>query len=332
MSPIRSDPLTRSRVGTVASTWLVSVLVLVTACTATEPVSSPTTAPPRFETVTLVAGAASPVAVIAEPDGSVLYAERLTGAVRRVDPAGGLVEQPVAIVATRATEGDQRGLLGLQRDGAGRLFASWTRAEDGRVVVGELDGDRPPRLVWEGPGSADLANGGHLGLLPSGELLISIGDLLQPPGLADDVGVPNRKLLALDPDGPPNQAPRIVSSGWNNPFGFVVAPDGTIWVADNTGGDEPERIGRGDRPAAEATPLVLPGGTEALAPSALVALDDDTLGLCSFLRNELLEVDVAGDAPTLTGTVIASGCSTSVARRADGQIVVAGTDALLLSG
>ena len=329
---IRPDSSTSRRRRLTATTWLLSVVVLVAACTSTDSPAPSTADPPRFDTATLVAAAASPAAVIAEADGSVLYAERLTGAVRRVDPDGVLIDQPVATVATRATDSDQRGLLGLQRDQTGRLFAAWTRADDGRLVVGELDADRAPRLIWEGPTSADLANGGHLGLLPGGELLIGIGDLLQPAELADDVDLPNRKLLALDPDGLANQTPRIVSSGWNNPFGFVVAPDGTIWVADNTGGDGPERIGRGDRPAAEATPLDPNGDAGPLAPSALVALDDGTLGLCSFLRNELLEVDVARDVPALTGTVLASGCATGAARLPDGRIVMSGTDALLLSG
>lgn len=324
----------RARVGAriAVTAAALSLVAAAGACGSDEPTGAPMPAPATLDAVPLVTDAAEPVAPLAEADGSFLYAERLTGVVRRVDPAGVLLDEPVATVATRGTAGDQRGLLGLRRDRSGRLFAAWTRADDDRLVVGELLDDGEHRLVWEGPPSSDLANGGHLDLLPDGELLIGVGDLRQPGELAEDPEAPNRKLLAIDPDGPPDQMPRVVSSGWNNPFAFVVAPDGTIWVADNTGGEGPERIGRGDRPAAEAIPLDPAGDAGALAPSGLVVLGDGRLGMCSFLRGELLEIDIARDQPALTGTVIASGCRTGVTRAPDGRVVMSGADALLVAG
>ena len=112
----------------------------------------------------------------------------------------------------------------------------------------------PHRRVWTGPPSATLADGGHLALDRRGRLLIGIGDLQQPTRI-DDAAYPNGKILALDPAGPAGQRPTILSAGWNNPFAFAVAPDGRVWVADNSPGKRPERIGRGDRPDAPLSTL-----------------------------------------------------------------------------
>ncbi len=76
----------------------------------------------------LVEDAAFPVAPIAEADGGVLYAERLTGAVRSIGVDGVLAPDPVATVEVVGAEDDQRGLLGLLRLDDGRLVGSWTRA------------------------------------------------------------------------------------------------------------------------------------------------------------------------------------------------------------
>jgi Glucose / Sorbosone dehydrogenase len=284
---------------------------------------------PEVLTVLLVPDAAWPVALVAEPDGSLLYGERLTGAVRRVDAGGRLAPQPVTTIAVRGAESDQRGLLGLARDAEGRLFAAWTRADDGRIVVGEVDVE-PHRIVWAGPVSANLANGGHLAVLGDGRLLIGIGDLLQPGQLAEDPSVPNRKLLVLDPEGPAVQAPTILSAGWNNPFAFTVGLDGVVWVADNTGGGGPERIGRGDRPASEATAMGGPGEGE-VVPAALVSLGADRLGLCSFLEPALREVRIEAGRPVVTGQVVASPCATGATRLADGRVVLATPDRIVVT-
>ena len=288
-----------------------------------------TTTPPLVGTRPLVAEAAFPVALLGEPDGSLLFAERLTGHVRRVAPGGTLDPEPVAAVGVVGAETDQRGLLGLARDHRGRLFAAWTRSSDGRLVVGQVDVD-PPRLVWEGPLSADLADGGHLAVQADGTLVIGIGDLLQPRDLADDPSVPNRKVLALDPEGPPDQAPRILSTGWNNPFALAVGADGTVWVGDNTGAEGPERIGRGDRPPSEATAMGGPGQGE-VVPSALVVLDGNRLAMCTYLGRDLREVDVSGGRARLTGRTLAAPCATGAARLADGRVALALPDRILVT-
>src|SRR5665648_375351 len=115
------------------------------------------------------------------------------------------------------------------------------------------------RIVWCGPPSATLANGGHLAFAPDGRLLIGIGDL-QHPRRAQRADTPNGKLLSLRPDGPPTQRPAVVSSGWNNPFAFTFTPSGTLWVADNSPGTRPERLAPGASDPRASTFLELPPG------------------------------------------------------------------------
>ncbi len=270
-----------------------------------------------------------PVALLAEADGSLLYAERLTGAVRRVGADGVLDPEPVATVATAGSVSDQRGLLGLARRDDGVLYAAWTRVDDGRLVVGRLGGPEPT-VVWEGPPSADLANGGHVAFGPDGRLVIGIGDLLEDRALADDPTVPNRKMLSLDPDGAASQVPVVLSTGWNNPFAFVFTSEGVLWVADNSPGDQPERVGRGDRPAAEASALPTAEEGEA-APSALVVLGTDRLGRCGFLTGQVDEIVIEGDRAGLSGRQVAEPCATGAARLVDGRLALALDDAVVFT-
>ena len=265
-----------------------------------------------------------PAALLAEPTGSLLFGERLTGQIRRITPAGELEPEPVATVQTLGSEDDQRGLLGLVLLPDSRLVASWTRSSDNRLVAGVVFPAAEAQLIWEGPVSADRANGGGLALSAESEVLIGIGDLLADPNLAEDETVPNRKILALDPNGLPDQLPKILSTGWNNPFAIAVAPDGTPWVADNSAGDNPERIGRADRPASEAAALSTDGLT--IAPSGLVALGSDRFGLCGYVSKQVEELNVREGRAERTGRVLADTCWTSVAALPDGRIVTATLD------
>ena len=300
------------------------VLVVVAGCTGDD--DGAAGAGRRTQTATVAAR--NPVALLAEADGSLLYAERLTGDVHRLDADGSLVGPPVAHVDVVGAETDQRGLLGLTRASGGGLYAAWVRASDSRLVVGRIDAPAP-ELVWEGPISFDLANGGHLATAPDGRLVIGIGDLQQDRELANDRNVPNRKMLSLDPSGSADQTPDILSTGWNNPFAFTYDDSGVLWVADNTPGDQPERIGRGDRPAGEATDLDTEADGEA-APSALVALGGGRLGRCGFLAGRVDVVDVSGEAPRITDTGLAEPCRTGAAVLSDGRIVTATLDSLVV--
>jgi len=264
----------------------------------------------------LVADAAFPVALVALPSGGLRYGERLTGAVREVDATGRLLAKAVATVTV--STGGQRGLLGLAIDQAGRTFAAWT-GTDRRLVVGQV-APGPERMVWLGPPSTDLANGGHLVVAPDGRLVVGIGDLQDPPSVKDPT-TPNGKLLAFDPDGPPDQRPTVLSSGWNNPFAFAYTPGGQLWVADNAPGRRPERLARGDTggdPPAAVTEL---DGRS--APSSVAALDDGRLVVCGFVSRRLDLYRVGGTAARRGRRPLAEDCATSVVILADGRLAYA---------
>jgi len=261
--------------------------------------------------------AAQPTPLATLPGGLLAIGERRTGRIVAVGipgvpapPGTGEPEEIAAVDIDPAAPG-QRGLLGLVST-AGALFASWTRTGDGRLVVGRVL-PAPAQLVWEGPVSSDLANGGSLAAAPDGRLLIGIGDLRQPERI-DDPDQLNGKVLSLDPEGPADQRPLVLSGGWNNPFALAV--DGaTVWVADNAPGQQPERIGRAEPGAA---PVELPGRR---APSALVRLGPGRLGLCGFLGGDLVAVDVS--STPAVGPVLARGaCRTGAVALGGGLVAV----------
>lgn len=277
-------------------------------------------------TVTLLDDADEPVAPVAEPSGTVLVGERLTGRILRLDPAAAGAAQPVGRVEATGASDDQRGLLGLAVDRDGALFAAWTRPEDLRLVVGEVRPDGTTRLVWEGPASAERANGGHLVAPGDGRLLIGIGDLLADPALADDPDLPNRKVLALDPGGPPTQRPAVLSTGWNNPFALAVDGDGVPWVADNSPGDAPERLGQADRPADLAVPL----DGDPVAPAALLWTADGRPAVCGYLSGRVLAYRIDDTAARPTDT-LAEPCRTGAAVLSDGRLVLLTEDRVLVT-
>jgi glucose/arabinose dehydrogenase len=279
--------------------------------------SAPSRAP--SSTSVLVDNANFPAAMAALENGGLLYGERLSGRIRAVDSEGNLRTRPVAGVEV-STNG-QRGLLGLAVDRRGRVFAAWSRP-DKRLVVGQVS-PGPMRLVWVGPESSDLANGGHLALAPDGRLVIGIGDLREPE-LVSDPGVPNGKLLALDPKGPATQEPAILSSGWNNPYAFTFTPAGDLWVADNSPGTQPERLARGDVRAPAITKLAQP-----TAPSGLAAVSNTRLLMCGYITRTLQAYVLTPDARAIVeSNPLATDCSLAVVVLADGRVAYSNEDAI----
>lgn len=288
----------------------------------------------------IVRDAVDPVAPVALPLGGFVYAERTTGQIVAVDST--TVPERSQIPDQLATDG-QRGLLGLavrqvaiavdidatgdvaSRSAGTEVYASWTRASDGRLVVGRVVGDRPG-LVWEGPVSTDVANGGSLAFR-GGELLIGVGELQDPVAVSDPTS-PNGKILALDPDGDRDQVPTVVVAGFHNPFALTVV-DGEIWVADNAPGDAAETLWRiGADGEAQTTGL---GGKR--APSGLAVASGPELLLCGFVSQgvERIAVPDSGlDAPD--GRIDDLPCATGITVLADGSIVTATADALWRAG
>lgn len=287
----------------------------------------------------LIADVADPVAPAALPDGGFVYAERTAGRVVIVDRHGAVtdrvdVSDPVAIDGQRGLLGlavrtypdagrtdDGGDVQGIPAQGSSEVYASWTRASDGRLVVGRV---LPrPRLIWEGPVSTDLANGGTLAFRGQDELLIGVGELQDPDALADPT-TPNGKVLSLDIEGPPDQVPTVVAGGWHNPFALAVVGD-EVWLVDNAPGSAPERL---VRISAEGTVEVLDLDGKR-APSGLAVDAGGDLLLCGHVSGIVERIPVLPSGVRGPFGIIEDlPCATGVTVLGDGSVVTTTDDAV----
>ncbi len=259
----------------------------------------------------------SPAAMAALPGGGFAYAERLTGVVVAVDADG---RNPRPVIDLDVSTRGQQGILGLVADfESDRLFAAWTTPDE-QLVVGRIDAGEAA-IVWEGFVASDGANGGRLALLPNGRLVLGVGTLRNSARASESDEV-NGKMLSIDPAGPSDQTPVVLSSGWNNPYAFAVTPSGDLWVADNDPGAADERLTRGDRGAdVENEPEFVTSLPATTAPAGMVAISDTELWVCGYVSRSMLRyrIDDAGAAER-SGTVTAD-CQLDVIRLLDGSVV-----------
>jgi hypothetical protein len=243
---------------------------------------------------------ASPVAPLATNDDTVLFAERLTGRVMRIDLDRPASEPRLLGQVEVDSSGEQRGMIGLAvvKD---RVYGAWTRPGDLRLVVGEIENEQ--RIVWVGPVTQTKAIGGHLSVL-EGRLVVGLGELVEDPAMAG-------RIVTLDPNGPEDQTPVVVSEGWHNPFAFVVV-DGVVVVADNAPDGEAERLGTGELPE-----------TSQRALSAVVSLGGARFGVCGYLDGEMRGYEITEDGSVeRSGTLVTEGCKTGAVVMPDGSFVV----------
>lgn len=179
-----------------------------------------------------------------------LWATRGTGTVRRgaltADGVG--VGQPIAELAV--APGPAGGVRGLVATDAGRVFASFVRERDRRLIVAEI-GLVHPRVVWRGPRVGGQLGGGGLGVTKSGRLVLGVGDQGRTVAASDARSILGR-VVTLAPEGPASQTPRRLSRGWHDPTALAIGRAGHVWIADRAAGDDAERLGRADRPRAGA--------------------------------------------------------------------------------
>ena len=226
------------------------------------------------------------------------------------------------------TDGEQRGLLGHAVID-GRRFAAWTEPDSLTLTVGEVaddDGEAGDggveRIVWNGTATESKAVGGHLEAV-DGQLLLGIGSLT---AWARRHG--SGALVVLDPDGDADQEPVVYSDGWNNPWAFTVARDGTVWVADNApdGSDRPvaERDGERISDALRTGPDFIDPPPQR-AHSAIAEMPDGRFGVCGFLDDAMRAYErLAAGGLERAGTI--GRCQTSVTVLDDGTIVVVSVD------
>jgi glucose/arabinose dehydrogenase len=186
---------------------------------------------------------AFPAAFTATPDSTrILYGERYTGRVRRLNPATG-ASTPFFTVPNVATVGYQ-GLLGLalrpSYPSDSRVWAFATRTVSGtaRNQLLRIRADGSGFTVLRSFPTTELRNGGRIMFGPDGKLYVVIGDN-DNPGFAQNLASLAGKVLRLNPDGTvPSDNPRagspIIGYGIRNSFGFAFDPQqGGLWLTDN---------------------------------------------------------------------------------------------------
>ncbi len=179
-----------------------------------------------------------------------LWSDKGTGTVRRGVLTADGVDRDGTIAQLDVAPGSAGGVRGLAVAADGRIYASFVRARDRRLIVAEI-AIAEPRVVWRGPRVGRRLTGGGLGALQGGRLVLGVGDQGRDVAASDRRSILGR-VVTLDPDGPAGQTPRRLSRGWHDPTALAIGRAGHIWVADRASGDDAERLGRADRPRAGA--------------------------------------------------------------------------------
>jgi len=184
-----------------------------------------------------------PAAFTVTPGGSrILYGERFTGRIRRLNPATG-TSTPFFKVPNLATAGEQ-GLLGLALHPSypndTRVWAFVTRNLSGTATNQLL------RIRADGTGFSVLRsfpaggnhNGGRIMFGPDGKLYVVVGEN-GFPSRAQNLATPAGKMLRLNADGTvpsdnPSAGSPIIAYGIRNSFGFTFDPQmGRLWETEN---------------------------------------------------------------------------------------------------
>jgi glucose/arabinose dehydrogenase len=227
------------------ASWRVTALLL--ACVVIPLAEAPGHAVGRGRIVRCQGGTCWPAAFAFTPDGgSIFYAERLTGEIRRFT-LGGKRDSRWARIPDVSQRGEQ-GVLGIAIDpewdrGPRQqwVYVYYTEGHPHRNVIMRLrkrsGGGVQRDLLMTIPAS-DYHDGGVLHFGPDGNLYAVTGDS-QDPGLAQVKGNPAGKVLRMGQTGKrpsDNPIPRshAYSYGHRNSFGFAFDPEtGRIWQSEN---------------------------------------------------------------------------------------------------
>ncbi len=242
------------------------VLALLAACTGSSATTSPTVAitpsstttsnaptPAQPKTGTIVAEPVAtdldhPATFVFDDNGAIFYGERLTGEIRRIDPATGKNTSVFTIPHVVGDVANEQGLVGLTlppdfpKDSW--LYAYATRMVNGvardQILRITLDGDRGTsmHLVLDVQVAGERHNGGRMLFGPDGMLYVVVGETYNSK-LAQDRSVNGGKVLRMTPTGGvpadnPFAGSRIYSYGNRNSFGLAFDPKtGDLWETEN---------------------------------------------------------------------------------------------------
>jgi glucose/arabinose dehydrogenase len=240
------------------------VLVLLFACTGSSTTTSPTVAatppattnaptPSQPKTGTIVAEPVAtdldhPATFVFDDRGAIFYGERLTGEIRRIDPATGKDTSVFTIPHVVGDVANEQGLVGLTlppdfpKDPW--LYAYATRMVNGvardqieRITLHCYRGTSM-RLVLDVEVAGERHNGGRMLFGPDGMLYVVVGETYDS-ALAQDRSVNGGKVLRMTPTGGvptdnPFPGSRIYSYGNRNSFGLAFDPKtGDLWETEN---------------------------------------------------------------------------------------------------
>jgi glucose/arabinose dehydrogenase len=228
---------------------VIASVALVAACAGNVAASSTSaSAAPAVRAVT-VAELDQPVGFTFTPGGRVIYLERATGEIHRLNRRTG--RDRLLHRITGVNSAGERGALGValhpRWPRVRLLYVYVTRAPVGgalrnQVLRFRIVGNRAVqrRVLLESPiGSRTNHNGGRLAFGPDGKLYVVIGDGGADPATAQQLSdEPRGKILRMDPDGSvPATNPfgsLVWSFGHRNSIGFAFDPaTGRLWESEN---------------------------------------------------------------------------------------------------
>lgn len=244
-----------------------------------------------------------------------LWTARGTGTVRRGPLTASGVGDGQVIAQLDVAPGPSGGVRGLAVTADGRVFASFVRARDRRLVVAEIAISRP-RVAWRGPRAQRRLTGGGLAALEGGRLALGVGDQGRTVAAADARSILGR-VITIDPDGQAGQTPHRLSRGWHDPTALAVGRAGHIWIADRASGEDAERLGRADRPRAGAVRSPFRRGPVALA----VGDGGQTLLVCGRRSGRIDRTELRGVVAGSEPEVLRARCRHGIAV-VDGRVYV----------
>jgi len=189
-----------------------------------------------------------PATFVFDDLGAIFYGERLTGEIRRIDPATGKNTSVFTISHVVGDVANEQGLVGLTlppdfpKDPW--LYAYATRMVNGvardQILRITMDGARGTsmHLVLDVQVAGERHNGGRMLFGPDGMLYVVVGETYDSK-LAQDRSVNGSKVLRMTPTGGvpagnPFPGSRIYSYGNRNSFGLAFDPQtGDLWETEN---------------------------------------------------------------------------------------------------
>lgn len=257
-----------------------------------------------------------PVGMSLAPDGRIFFNERLTGAIRIINPQWQLVNTPFCQISV-ATSGEQ-GLLGLTLDpnfAQNRfVYVYYTEAGAARNrVVRYTDSSsqctNPTPILDTLPVSGNH-NGGIIQFGPDGKLYVIIGDAANQANSQTLTSLAG-KILRVNPDGTaPSDNPFISNSNANaklvyalgirNSYGFTFhGHTGHLWESENGPSDNDEInrvVGGGNygwptvRGIAGNPSFLDPilAFTPTTAPTGIISIPENSAVYPATFRNNLL--------------------------------------------